>query len=124
MWPAIDPLSSASRWLVPEIVGEEHVRVATRVRECLEQAVALQGRDDLDAAAQAIVARARRLQRFFAQPFFVAEPYTKRPGAFVPRAETVAACAAIVDGVYDDIPEEAFCFTGGIDEVLARAGRP
>jgi F-type H+-transporting ATPase subunit beta len=64
------------------------------------------------------------LQRFFAQPFFVAEPYTKRPGAFVPRAEAIAACAAIADGLYDDIPEEAFYFTGGIDEVLARAGRP
>jgi F0F1-type ATP synthase beta subunit len=123
IWPAIDPLASASRWLVPEVVGDEHVGVATRVRECLEQAVALQGRDDLDAAAKAIVGRARRLQRFFAQPFFVAEPYTKRPGAFVPRAEAIAACTAIVDGVYDDIPEEAFYFTGGIDEVLGRAGR-
>jgi F-type H+-transporting ATPase subunit beta len=109
---------------VPEVVGEEHVRVATRVRECLEQAVALQGRDDLDAAAKAIVGRARRLQRFFAQPFFVAEPYTKRPGAFVPRADAVAACAAIMDGVYDDIQEDAFYFTGGIYEVLARVGRP
>jgi RNA polymerase sigma factor (sigma-70 family) len=124
IWPAIDPLLSASRWLVPEVVGEEHVRVATQVRECLEQAVALQGRDDLDAAAKAIVGRARRLQRFFAQPFFVAEPYTKRPGAFVPRADAVAACAAIMDGVYDDIQEDAFYFTGGIYEVLARVGRP
>ena len=124
IWPAIDPLASASRWLDPELVGAEHVTVAKRVRQCLEEAEALEGRADLDETARLTLARARKLRRFFAQPFFVAEPYTKRPGAFVPRAEAVAACAAIVDGVYDDIPEEAFYFTGGIDEVLARAGRP
>ncbi|HEV8144244.1 MAG TPA: hypothetical protein VGQ77_15390, partial [Methylomirabilota bacterium] len=123
IWPAIDPLASASRWLVPELVGAEHVTVAKRVRQCLEEAEALEGRADLDETARLTLARARKLRRFFAQPFFVAEPYTKRPGAFVPRAEAVAACAAIVDGVYDDIPEEAFYFTGGIDEVLARVGR-
>jgi F0F1-type ATP synthase beta subunit len=123
IWPAIDPLASASRWLVPEVVGAEHVTVAKRVRQCLEEAEALEGRADLDETARLTLARARNLRRFFAQPFFVAEPYTKRPGAFVPRAEAVAACAAIVDSVYDDIPEEAFYFTGGIDEVLARAGR-
>ena len=66
----------------------------------------------------------RSVQRFFAQPFFVAEPYTKRPGAFVPRAEAIAACTAILDGAYDDVAEEALYFTRGIDEVLARAGRP
>ena len=81
----------------------------------------LDGRDDLDAPAQATVARARRLRLFFAQPFFIAEPYTHQPGAFVPREETVAACAAICDGAYDDVPEEAFRFTRGMAEVLARA---
>ena len=123
IWPAIDPLASASRWLVPDIVGAEHVRVASRVRRCLEEAAALQGRDDVDDAGRVTIARGRKLQRFFAQPFFVAEPYTKRPGSSVPRAEALAACEAIVDGMYDDLPEEAFWFVGGIEEVLVRAGR-
>jgi F-type H+/Na+-transporting ATPase subunit beta len=68
-----------------------------------------------------VAARARRLRLFFAQPFFIAESYTNQPGSFVPRAETVAVCAAILEGVYDDVPEEAFRFTGGMDEVLERA---
>jgi len=76
---------------------------------------------ELDAPARATVARARRLRRFFAQPFFIAEPYTHQPGAFVPRADTLAACAAILDGTHDDIPEEAFRFTGAIDQVMVRA---
>jgi F-type H+-transporting ATPase subunit beta len=123
IWPAIDPLASTSRWLSPEVAGDEHVVVARRIRRCLEEADALQGRETLDDAAQPTVARARKLRRFFAQPFFIAEPYTKRPGVFVPRAEALAACAAILDGAYDDIAEEAFYFVGGIDEVLARATR-
>jgi RNA polymerase sigma factor (sigma-70 family) len=123
IWPAIDPLASTSRWLSPEVAGDEHVVVAGRIRRCLEEADALQGHETLDDAARLTVARARKLRRFFAQPFFIAEPYTKRPGAFVPRADALAACAAIVDGVHDDVPEEAFSFVGGIDAVLARAGR-
>jgi F-type H+-transporting ATPase subunit beta len=123
IWPAIDPLASGSRWLVAEVVGEAHVTVATRVRRCLEEADALQGREDLHQAARLTMARARKLRLFFAQPFFVAEPYTQRPGAFVPRAEAIAVCAAILDGAYDDIADEAFYFTGGIDEVFARASR-
>jgi RNA polymerase sigma factor (sigma-70 family) len=121
IYPAIDALASHSRWLVPEVVGEEHATVAERVRRCLTEADALESRQDLDAPARATVARARRLRRFFAQPFFIAEPYTHQPGAFVTRADTLAACAAILDGAHDDIPEEAFRFTGGIDQVLARA---
>jgi F-type H+-transporting ATPase subunit beta len=95
------------------VVGERHADVAERVRHCLAEADG--------AAALVTVARARRLRRFFSQPFFIAEPYTNLPGSFVPRAETVAACAAILDGAYDDVPEEAFRFTGGIEQVLARA---
>jgi F0F1-type ATP synthase beta subunit len=121
IYPAIDPLASGSRWLDPAVVGEAHATVAERVRRCLAEAVALKGRDDLDAAARATVGRARRLQRFFAQPFFIAEPYTQRPGSFVSRTDALAACAAILDGAHDDVPEDAFSFTGGIDEVLARA---
>jgi len=108
IYPAIDPLTSSSRWLDPAVVGEAHVEVAARVRRCLEEGE---------------TPRARKLRRFFAQPFFIAEPYTKRPGSFVRRADALAACAAIVDGAHDDVPEDAFYFTGGIDEVLARAAR-
>jgi RNA polymerase sigma factor (sigma-70 family) len=114
IYPAIDPLASRSRWLDASVVGERHAHVAARVRRCLGEA-------DAPHADGAIVARARRLRLFFAQPFFVAEPYTNLPGSFVPRAETVEACAAILDGVHDDVPEEAFRFTGAIGEVLARA---
>jgi RNA polymerase sigma factor (sigma-70 family) len=121
IYPAIDPLASRSRWLEPSLVGATHASVAEGVRRCLVEADALGGQEDLDAAARTTVARARRLRLFFAQPFFIAEPYTNQPGSLVPRAETVAACAAILDGAYDDIPEEAFRFTGGIDQVLARA---
>jgi RNA polymerase sigma factor (sigma-70 family) len=121
IWPAIDPLTSGSRWLDPAVVGEHHATIGARVRRCLADGDALDGRDDLDADARATVGRARRLRRFFAQPFFIAEPYTKRPGSFVPRADALDACAAILDGVHDAVPEEAFYFTGGIDEVLARA---
>jgi F-type H+-transporting ATPase subunit beta len=121
IYPAVDPLASGSRWLAPEIVGAEHTVVAARARRCLEAAAALQEREDLDDAARLAVARARKLQRFFSQPFFVAEPYTKTPGTFVPRAEALAACASIVDGEHDDVPEQAFSFVGGIDDVLARA---
>jgi F0F1-type ATP synthase beta subunit len=121
IWPAIDPLASGSRWLDPAVVGERHATIAGRLRRCLTDADALEGRDDLDAAGRATLARARRLRRFFAQPFFIAEPYTKRPGSFVSRADAVDACAAILDGVHDAIAERAFYFTGGIEEVLARA---
>jgi RNA polymerase sigma factor (sigma-70 family) len=121
IYPAIDPLASRSRWLEPEVVGDAHAAVAARVRRCLAEAAVLEGRQDLEAPARATLARARRLRLFFAQPFFIAEPYTSMPGAFVPRTETVTACAAILDGAYDDVPEEAFRFTGGIEQALARA---
>jgi RNA polymerase sigma factor (sigma-70 family) len=124
IWPAIDPLDSGSRWLDPAVVGERHASVAARVRRCLVDGAALEGREDLDDAARATVGRARRLRRFFAQPFFIAEPYTKRPGSFVRRDDTIVACEAIVDGAHDDVPEDAFYFVGGIDDVLARAGGP
>ena len=120
IWPAIDPLASGSRWLDPAVVGERHATIAERIRRCLTDADSLDGRDDLDAEGRATVARARRLSRFFAQPFFIAEPYTKRPGSFVSRADALDACEAILDGVHDAVPESAFYFAGGIEEVLAR----
>jgi RNA polymerase sigma factor (sigma-70 family) len=124
IYPCIDPLAGRSRGLDPEIVGAEHVAVATRVRETLEAAERLDGAGaPLSPADAALVGRARRLRRFFGQPFFVAEPYTKRPGTSVPCAETVRACAAILDGAHDNIPESAFDFTGSLEDVLARTTR-
>ena len=120
LYPAIDPLASRSRWLEPAVVGEAHATIAARVRRCLQEGDTLEGRDDLDRSALATRGRARRLRRFFSQPFFIAEPYTQRPGTFVPRAAALAACEAIVDGVHDDVPEEAFYFAGGMEEILAR----
>jgi RNA polymerase sigma factor (sigma-70 family) len=121
IWPAIDPLASRSRWLDPAVVGDDHVAIAARVRRCLEEGDALEGREDLDASEQTRRGRARRLRRFFGQPFFIAEAYTHRLGTFVPRAEALAACQAIVDGAYDHVPESAFHFVGGTAELLARA---
>jgi len=124
IYPCVDPLAGRSRGLDPRVVGAEHVAVAARVHETLLAAAQLDAAGaPLPADAAALVGRARRLRRFFGQPFFVAEPYTKRAGTNVPCAETVRACAAILDGAYDEIPESAFDFTGTIDEVLARQSR-
>ena len=120
-WHGLPRLIDPKAWITSAVVGERHADVAERVRRCLAESGGLDARPDLDATDRATVARARRLRQFFSQPFFIAEPYTNLPGSFVPRADTVAACAAILDGTYDDVPEEAFRFTGGIEEVLARA---
>ncbi|PWU18420.1 MAG: hypothetical protein C5B48_14785 [Candidatus Rokuibacteriota bacterium] len=103
------------------MVGEGHAALATRIRRCLDDAAAQKGHEASDETARTTAERASRLRRFFGQPFFIAEPYTKRPGSFVSRAAALSACAGILDGAYDDIPEQAFHFVGGIDEVLARA---
>jgi F-type H+/Na+-transporting ATPase subunit beta len=124
IYPCVDPLAGRSRGLDLRVVGAEHLAVATRVRETLLAAAHLDAAGaPLSADEAALVGRARRLRRFFGQPFFVAEPYTKRPGTSVPCTETVRACAAILDGAYDEIPESAFDFTGTIEEVLARTTR-
>ncbi len=120
IWPAIDPLASRSRWLDPAVVGDRHAAIAARVRHCLEVGDALEHRDKLEASEQVTLGRARRLRRFFGQPFFVAEAYTHRLGTFVPRADALAACEAIVDGAWDHAPESAFHFVGGIAEIRAR----
>jgi RNA polymerase sigma factor (sigma-70 family) len=126
IWPAVDPLASTSRLLDPAIVGQEHWEVAQRVRQLLQRARALESVHPsgvgLSEAEQRDVARARRLQRFFSQPFFVAEPFTGHPGRSVSRAETVRACRAILEGTYDALPEEAFLFVGGMEEAAAKAG--
>src|SRR5262249_33170906 len=117
IYPCIDAIVSRSRVLDAGLVGEEHAVAAARGRARLTAALAAPEGTDL------VVKRARKLQRFFAQPFFVAEPYTRRPGIAVGRAESLRVCREILDGVHDDVPEEAFYFTGGIDEVRARAAR-
>jgi RNA polymerase sigma factor (sigma-70 family) len=125
IYPCVDPLGGRSRALDSGLVGAEHAMVAARAREALTTAARLQaaGESAWSAADRTLVARARRLCRFFGQPFYVAEPYTQRPGTTVPRLETIAAVTAILDGTYDDVPETAFNFAGGIDEVLARPRR-
>jgi F-type H+-transporting ATPase subunit beta len=127
IYPAVDPLVSTSRILDPLIVGEEHYRVAREVQRVLQRynelqdIIAILGADELSDEDKLTVARARKLQRFLSQPFFVGEVFTGRPGRFVPIAETVKGFAGILEGRYDDVPEQAFYMQGGIDDVLAEA---
>ena len=126
IYPTIDVLASRSRLLDASLVGREHAEVAARVRRVL---AASAGPDPAAIVPSAVAVevekrRARKLWLFFAQPFFVAEPYTKQPGIFVSRAEALRGCREILDGLHDDLPDEAFYFTGSIDEIRARADRP
>ncbi len=127
LYPAVDPLQSSSQSLQPGIVGREHVEVAARVRSYLQRYGALQdliailGVEELSEEDKTVVRRARRLQRFLSQPFFVAEAYTSMPGRYVPLPETVRGFREIVEGRHDDVPEQAFFMAGGIDEVLQAA---
>jgi F-type H+-transporting ATPase subunit beta len=129
IYPAVDPLDSTSRILDPRYVGEEHYQVARRVQEILQRnkdlqdIIAILGVDELSEEDKVIVARARRIQRFLSQPFFVAEQFTGIPGKYVPVDETIASFKAICDGEYDDLPEQAFLLVGGIDEVVEQAKR-
>jgi F-type H+-transporting ATPase subunit beta len=128
-YPAIDPLESSSRALEPGIVGAEHYRVARRVQELLQQyrdlqdIIAILGMDELSDADRVAVNRARRVQRFLTQPFFVAESFTGLPGRYLSRQETVRGFARIVDGELDHLPESAFYLVGSIDEAVARGRR-
>ncbi|GBC86508.1 ATP synthase subunit beta [bacterium HR12] len=127
IYPAVDPLDSTSRILDPRYVGEEHYRVARRVQEILQRykdlqdIIAILGVDELSEEDKVIVARARRIQRFLSQPFFVAEQFTGIPWKYVPIDETIASFKAICDGEYDHLPEQAFLLVGGIDEVVENA---
>ena len=124
IYPTIDAVLSRSRWLDDRLVDPEHARIAGRVRETLVAAAGDGAEPPVPPAGSTdpVKRRARRLWRFFAQPFFVAEAYTRRPGVFVSRAEALRGCREILDGLHDDLPDEAFYFTGGIDDVRARAG--
>ena len=127
IYPAVDPLRSTSRILDPAVVGEEHYQVARGVQEILQRyrdlqdIIAILGIEELSDEDRTIVERARRIERFLSQPFFVAEVFTSRPGRYVPLRETVRSFREIIEGKHDSLPEQAFYMVGGIDEVVARA---
>lgn len=126
IYPTIDAIVSRSRALDAGLVGEEHAALAARIRDALVSARGDHEGPRVPPAGSGDVAlrRVRMLWQFFAQPFFVAEPYTKRPRSFVSRADALRGCREILDGAHDDLPDDACYFTGGIDEIRARAGRP
>ncbi|HET9161812.1 MAG TPA: F0F1 ATP synthase subunit beta, partial [Solirubrobacterales bacterium] len=127
IYPAVDPLDSSSTILKPDIVGEEHYRTATDVQEVLQRykelqdIIAILGIDELSDEDKQTVSRARKIERFLSQPFFVAEQFTGRSGEFVPVAETVRGFREILDGEHDDLPEGAFYMQGSIDQVTENA---
>ncbi|WP_249869320.1 F0F1 ATP synthase subunit beta [Oceanobacillus saliphilus] len=127
IYPAVDPLASTSRALDPEIVGEEHYKVATEVQQTLQRykelqdIIAILGMDELGDEDKQIVSRARRVQFFLSQNFHVAEQFTGQKGSYVPVAETVAGFKEILEGKYDDLPEDAFRLVGRIEEVVEKA---
>ncbi|MFM8526978.1 MAG: F0F1 ATP synthase subunit beta [bacterium] len=127
IYPAVDPLDSTSTILKPDILGEEHYQTAIKVQETLQRykelqdIIAILGIDELSDEDKLIVTRARKIQRFLSQPFFVASQFTGRDGEYVPVAETVRGFREIVDGMHDEIPERAFYMQGGIDQVLEAA---
>ena len=126
IYPAVDPLESTSRILDPRIVGEEHYQVARGVQEILQRykelqdIIAILGMDELSEEEKILVARARKVQRFLSQPFFVAEQFTGTTGRYVPLGETIQGFKEILEGKYDEIPEGMFLNAGNIDDVLAR----
>lgn len=127
IYPAVDPLDSTSRVLSPDVVGEEHYQVARQVQEVLQKYKSLQdiiailGMDELSEEDKLTVARARKIQRFLSQPFHVAEVFTGTPGVFVKLEDTIKGFKGILEGKYDDIPEQAFYMVGTIEEVLEKA---
>lgn len=127
IYPAVDPLASTSRILDPLIVGDEHYRTAREVQAVLQRykdlqdIIAILGIDELSEDDKLIVSRARKVERFFSQPFYVAEQFTNMPGKYVPIRETVRGFREILDGKHDDIPEDAFMFAGSIDDVVENA---
>jgi F-type H+-transporting ATPase subunit beta len=126
-YPAIDPLQSNSSLLTPKAVGRRHFTLANRTRavlaryEELQDVISILGIDELSDEDQITVGRARRVQRFLTQPFFVSETYTGMKGKFVPLEQTLEGFEQILDGVLDGIPEQAFYMTGTIDEVYEKS---
>ena len=129
IYPAVDPRASTSRLLAPRVVGEEHYAVARQVQEVLQHykdlqdIIAILGIEELSDEDRLLVNRARRIQRFLSQPFFVAESFTGMPGRFVPLRETIRGFREILEGKHDDLPEEAFYMVGTIDEAVEKGRR-
>jgi F-type H+-transporting ATPase subunit beta len=127
IYPAVDPLDSTSTILKPDIVGEEHFEVANQVREILQRykelqdIIAILGIEELSDEDRLTVQRARKVERFLSQPFFVAEQFTGLEGKYVPVEQTVASFKEIIEGKHDEIPERAFLLKGTIDEVVEAA---
>ncbi len=129
IYPAVDPLASTSRILDPRVVGEEHYAIARGVQEVLQEYRELQdiisilGMDELSDEEKLVVARARRIERFLSQCFFVAEQFTGNPGQYIPLSETLRGFREILEGKHDDLPEQAFLMVGTIDDAVAKAER-
>ena len=127
IYPAVDPLDSTSRILSPLVLGDEHYAVARRVQQILQKykelqdIIAILGMDELAEDEKLIVFRARKIQRFLSQPFFVAEAFTGSPGKYVPLKDTIRGFNEIADGKYDHLSEAAFLMVGSIEEVVAKA---
>ncbi len=127
IYPAVDPLDSTSRQLDPLIVGQEHYDTARRVQQTLQRykelkdIIAILGMDELSEEDKRVVTRARKIQRFLSQPFFVAEVFTGSPGKYVPLKDTIKGFQGILAGEYDDLPEQAFYMVGSIEEAVAKA---
>ena len=127
IYPAVDPLASSSRILDPRVVGEEHYAVARSVKQILQRykdlqdIIAILGIDELSEEDRLTVTRARKIQKFLSQPFFVAEQFTGYKGKYVAIGDTIRGFKEIVEGKHDDIPEQAFYLAGTIDEVVERA---
>ncbi len=127
IYPAVDPLDSTSRILSPETLGQEHYEVAREVQRILQRyqelmdIIAIMGMDELSDDDKLLVSRARKIQRFLSQPFFVSEKFTGIPGVYVPLSETIRGFKEIIEGKHDDLPESAFLFVGTIDEAVAKA---
>jgi len=127
IYPAVDPLDSTSKLLDPRVVGEEHYKTAREVQQVLQRykdlqdIIAILGMDELSEEDKQIVGRARKIQRFLSQPFFVAEQFTNTPGRYVKLEDTIKGFKGLIEGKYDHIPEQAFLYVGGIEEALEKA---
>ena len=127
IYPAVDPLDSTSRQMDPQVIGTEHYDTAQRVQQTLQKykelkdIIAILGMDELSQEDKEAVSRARKIERFFSQPFHVAEVFTGSPGKYVPLKDTIRGFKAIVDGEYDHLPEQAFYMVGGIEEAVEKA---
>jgi F-type H+-transporting ATPase subunit beta len=127
IYPAVDPLDSTSTMLQPEIVGDLHYKTAQRIKETLQRykelqdIIAILGLDELSEEDRLVVARARKVERFLSQPFFVAEIFTGSPGKYVSLADAIQGFNDLLDGKYDDLPEQSFYLVGDINEAIAKA---